>query len=291
MNEFTKRYRYLQTDVFFKYLLTYDEKHAQHFLKRIITEVTSHVPEKITIINPDIIRSYRNEREIILDVYVVTREGRHIGIEMQMSQLTHYQRDRFEYYLAKLHSRQIKKGEGYDKIQETYVIIFINDFHHVDQKIFQSDFILKDEKNYPYEGRMHLHMIYMPSLRLGGKDYSHLNTTETIAYLFQTNREDDILNLEGDDASMIKDSYVTFENDDELVELSIEIRKYFEELERRDREKEMREKGYQEGEKAFQKKMNTLIAHLLEEKRYDDLARSTVDPAYQEALFKEYHLE
>ena len=107
--------------------------------------------------------------------------------------------------------------------------------------------------------------------------------TETIAYIFQAGEEDDILKLEGDDARMVKEAYVKFEDDEEVYQFCIETRKELDAWEKRQREKELREEGIQ--------KVNKLNTCLIADQRFDDLSRSTSDPAYQEELFKEYHLE
>ena len=90
---------------------------------------------------------------------------------------------------------------------------------------------------------------------------------------------------------MSEKGIVRYEDDDEYYEFCIETRKELDAWEKRQREKELREEGRQEGMSLMQEKINKLNSYLVADQRYDDLSRSTSDPAYQEELFKEYHLE
>lgn len=280
-------YPYIQTDIFFKYLMTYDDERAHHMLRTVISEVTSYTPKELTINNPDIIRSYHDEKEIILDIHVKTDDGRTIAIEMQMSAFSQTQRQRFEYYEAKLHSRQMISGRNYDEIKETHLIAFVNGLQDREHPIFKSEFQYYDQNHHSLNGKTFMHIIYMPYLGLEDVSNRHLNMTETIAYIFQAGEEDDILKLEGDDARMVKEAYVKFEDDEEVYQFCIETRKELDAWEKRQREKELRE----EGMALMQEKINKLFSYLIADQRFDDLSRSTSDPAYQEELFKEYHLE
>ncbi len=51
--------------------------------------------------------------------------------------------------------------------------------------------------------------------------------------------------------------------------------------------KEGRKEGREEGMKAENKRLNSLISKLLDENRIEDIKKSTVDPEFQEKLYRE----
>ena len=56
------------------------------------------------------------------------------------------------------------------------------------------------------------------------------------------------------------------------------------------RAEEQWEEGHQQGREEAQARMNQLIKALTKAGRYEDLVKSTEDPAFQEELFKEFNL-
>lgn len=183
----------LNNDVFFKWLLSSDDKDSQYLLDVIIKGVTGISYQSLRVLNPEIVPDYNLSKEIILDVFIEDNIGRKLDIEMQMSSLSQYQIKRFIYYSSRVISNQIKRGEDYSQLHEVYHIIFVND--ELDE--LYEKYSMRSEKNKVLEYNLvHIIFISLPYLNKIRKDLKDMNDLELIIYMFKNNLNDGILNLD-----------------------------------------------------------------------------------------------
>ena len=91
-----------------------------------------------------------NKKQVFLDLRVKLSTGENINVEMQAIRQRYFLK-RILFYWSKLYSKDLGRGEGYDKIRPAYSLIFTT-FPALDSKIkdFMSSFSIRRD-NEPYE--------------------------------------------------------------------------------------------------------------------------------------------
>ncbi len=113
-----------KNDVVFKMLFV--DEHHNNILRDFLSSVLKKDVLEATVQNPSIPRNVVDEREIVVDVAVKTGEGEHVDVEMQVANHDHF-RERCLYYWARMHSRQLKRGDrNYKKLRATHSILVLN---------------------------------------------------------------------------------------------------------------------------------------------------------------------
>ena len=131
-------------------------------LRKYIISDTFNIPYKqLHIINPNIIPSGYNKKDIILDILAETDKGLKINIEMQLVFSEEYLHKRFQYYGSKILSRSLEKGQTYDTLQPVYQIIFLS--HNPNTNRLFDIFISKNEYNEKEKPNLiHRILVYVP---------------------------------------------------------------------------------------------------------------------------------
>ncbi|MDR2896685.1 MAG: Rpn family recombination-promoting nuclease/putative transposase [Propionibacteriaceae bacterium] len=90
-----------------------------------ILRLPSEELQHLEIIDPRLGRRHVDMKETVVDVRVQTRSGRIISVEIQLQNESGFN-DRLIYYGSRIHSEQLKPGQGYATISQTIVIAITN---------------------------------------------------------------------------------------------------------------------------------------------------------------------
>ena len=80
---------------------------------------------ELTVLNPTIDKAYLSERGAVLDVKARDGRGWHYNIEVQVSDNPGYIK-RSLFYLARLYTEQLEKGQPYDRLERTIAISLVD---------------------------------------------------------------------------------------------------------------------------------------------------------------------
>ncbi len=151
-------------DFVFKYIFG-NEKHKD-LLIALLSDVLN-VPEEefegIEIINTELIKAFKEDKKVILDVRVRTKSGKEIDVEIQILP-TEYMAERTIFYWSKMYTSQIKPGDTYDKLKKC-VTINIVDFKCTPlKKLYSSYHLTEDKSGYRLTDMLEVHFLEIPKL-------------------------------------------------------------------------------------------------------------------------------
>ena len=259
-------------------------------------------PEDIaeTLLLPTNLRKkYEEDKLGILDVRVLLNNSTQIDIEIQVSPFLLWP-ERSLFYLAKMFTDQIEKGEGYEKLEKCVHVGILDFILFGEDKEYYSCFhIREDVRNCLYTDKLEVHILELPKLKK--HDYPE---TELLNWAKFMNAE----RQEEFEAMAEKDQYIE-KAYEALKNISADQEKR---LEYEAREKALRdhdylmksnwEAGLEAGKKAGEKiginkgieqgegRVNRLIQLLIVNSRTDEIEKAVSDKEYQQALFRELHL-
>lgn len=148
-----------------------DGKARTGFLAAVLQLDPNDIKET-RILNPSLRKAHVNDKLGILDVRVLMNDDTQIDTEIQLSELKVWG-DRALFYISKMYTGQIEKGQGYDVLKKC-VSISILDFVLFENELeFYSSFhILEDTRHFIYTDKMEFHVIELPKLPKGLRDDS-----------------------------------------------------------------------------------------------------------------------
>ena len=251
-------------------------------------------PEDIaeTLLLPTNLRKkYEEDKLGILDVRVLLNNSTQIDIEIQVSPFLLWP-ERSLFYLAKMFTDQIEKGEGYEKLEKCVHVGILDFILFGEDKEYYSCFhIREDVRNCLYTDKLEVHILELPKL----KKYDYPET-ELLNWAKFMNAE----RQEEFEAMAEKDQYIE-KAYEALKNISADQEKR---LEYEAREKALRDHDYlmksnwEAGEKIGinkgieqgESRVNRLIQLLIANSRTDEIEKAVTDKEYQQALFRELHL-
>ena len=251
-------------------------------------------PEDIaeTLLLPTNLRKkYEEDKLGILDVRVLLNNSTQIDIEIQVSPFLLWP-ERSLFYLAKMFTDQIEKGEGYEKLEKCVHVGILDFILFGEDKEYYSCFhIREDVRNCLYTDKLEVHILELPKLKK--HDYPE---TELLNWAKFMNAE----RQEEFEAMAEKDQYIE-KAYEALKNISADQEKR---LEYEAREKALRDHDYlmksnwEAGEKIGinkgieqgESRVNRLIQLLIANSRTDEIEKAVTDKEYQQALFRELHL-
>lgn len=107
-------------DLVFKLLLTRQPQLLQNMIEGILARPL----ESLTVLNPDIPGELVGDKEIVLDIRVLLADGARIDVEMQI-RVTPALAPRLVYYAARDYADQLGRGDGYDQLTPTVVVVWL----------------------------------------------------------------------------------------------------------------------------------------------------------------------
>ena len=255
-------------------------------------------PEDIaeTLLLPTNLRKkYEEDKLGILDVRVLLNNSTQIDIEIQVSPFLLWP-ERSLFYLAKMFTDQIEKGEGYEKLEKC-VHVGILDFilFGEDKEYYSCCHIREDVRNCLYTDKLEVHILELPKLKK--HDYPETELLNWAKFM-NAERQEEFEEMAEKD-QYIEKAYEALKNisADEEKRLEYEAR----EKALRDHDYLMKsnwEAGLEAGEKIGINKgieqgegrVNRLIQLLIANSRTDEIEKAVTDKEYQKALFRELHL-
>ena len=262
-----------------------DESARIGFLSAILKLNPSDI-RKTKILNTNLEKLHKDEKQGILDVRILMNNHTEIDIEIQLSALNVWA-DRALFYLAKMYTEQIHSGENYTVFKKCVSISILDFdlFKHVPE--FYSCFhIREDSRHTLYTDKMEFHVLELPKLPKELKEDS--NDILLWAKFINAEQKEEF------DMLAEKNPYISSAYQ-HLQVISQDKKKR---MEYEAREKAIRDynqgileaeaRGEARGEARWEARINKLITLLVKDKRYDDLARSASDAAFQQQLMSEY---
>ncbi len=262
-----------------------DESARIGFLSAILKLNPSDI-RKTKILNTNLEKLHKDEKQGILDVRILMNNHTEIDIEIQLSALNVWA-DRALFYLAKMYTEQIHSGENYTVFKKCVSISILDFdlFKHVPE--FYSCFhIREDSRHTLYTDKMEFHVLELPKLPKELKEDS--NDILLWAKFINAEQKEEF------DMLAEKNPYISSAYQ-HLQVISQDKKKR---MEYEAREKAIRDynqgileaeaRGEARGKARGEARINKLITLLVKDKRYDDLARSASDAAFQQQFMSEY---
>lgn len=165
-----------KVDFAFKEIMS-NEKARIGFLASIF-HIKPETIKETKLLNPYLHKEHEEDKLGILDVHVLLNDNTEIDIEIQVAELGVWA-DRSLFYLSKMYTSQIAKGQQYDVFQKC-VNISILDFILFKQEQEKEEFyscfhIREDKRNFLFTDKMEFHVIELPKLpKVLKKDCSNL---------------------------------------------------------------------------------------------------------------------
>lgn len=121
------------------------------FLSAILKLDPSQIKET-HLLNTNLRKLHEDEKQGILDVRILMNDDTEIDIEIQLSELKVWA-DRSLFYLSKMYTEQIQKGQKYDVFKKCVSISILDFTLFPEESEFYSCFRIMEEKRLEYEAR------------------------------------------------------------------------------------------------------------------------------------------
>lgn len=273
-------------DFAFKEIMA-DEKARTGFLAAVLKINPADIKET-QILNANLRKEHADDKQGILDVRLLMNDDTEIDIEIQLSQLKIWA-ERSLFYLAKMYAGQISPGQGYHVFKKCINISMLDFNLFPDETEFYSCFhIREDTRNFVYTEKMEFHLIELP--KLPKKLREDCSDIELWAKFINAEKKEEF------DMLAQKNQYIETAYE-RLQAISLDKEKR---LEYEAREKalldynqtilEAEERGEERGKERGEERLNNLYAFLIQDKRFDDLERSTKDKDFRKQLMLTYGL-
>ena len=128
----------------------------KHFISDVL-EIPLKNIQSVRIVNPFLWKRYKKEKLGILDIQLMLNDNKKINIEMQLKYYP-YWNTRTVYYLAKMFTADLRRGEAYKKLKKCIAITIV-DFNLDDKKEYHNVYMLRDKQGNLYTDILELHTI------------------------------------------------------------------------------------------------------------------------------------
>ena len=135
-------------DYFVRYFFTDKggEKVLLDFINAVMISANMKTFKSLEILNPFNLKKHYNDKETIVDVKCITKNGTVVIIEVQLSGNSRFS-ERILYYWASNYSKLLKKGEGYDDLTPVISINLLNFNLNKKDSNVHSCYMIYDTKN------------------------------------------------------------------------------------------------------------------------------------------------
>lgn len=136
--------------------------------KGFIAALRNTTPEEIeeTILLPTILRrESKDDKQGILDVRVKMRDGTQLDMEMQVEYFEYWE-NRILFYLGKMYTEQLKKGEPYENLQKCIHVSILDFIHFPEDKECHRSIVFCDKRTgKPYTDLMELQILELKKIQ------------------------------------------------------------------------------------------------------------------------------
>lgn len=249
--------------------------------KGIISALLGINPEEIAetkLLPTSTTEEYPDGKLGILDVLIKLENGTQVEMEMQVAKYD-YWTNRILFYLCRMFTGQIGKGDTYDKLKKCIHVSFLDFIHFENDYDFYRKITLRDEKNSEYTDLLELHILELK--KLPPEEQNENGLLKWTRFLNGKCREDFEKMAE-------KDEYID-EAYELLKKMSADDRKR---LEYEAREKAVRDYNTQmkSSLERGEERLNSLNRQLLKMNRMNDLVKAVSNKEYRQKLYLEFGL-
>ncbi len=206
-----------KNDVLFKFTFGDDSEISNDLLKRMIEGIIKIKVESLRILNPHLIADQVEDKDMVLDIRVVTDQGEQIDIEMQNAKFSIEDGIRFWVYGCSMIADQARKGEEYTPvIKPVYQIIFINDVYELSPYLFDAYSSHNDHGTMEFVNMGTRIYVQIPLINtyVECKSLEEFNDVEKMIYIIANGLTNDI--IESEVGKKMKDKMEEFNEDREL---------------------------------------------------------------------------
>ena len=250
-----------KNDLVFKFMLSdLNDSRCYYLLKVIIEGITGIKCQELFVLNSEVNPEHLSDKDMVLDVRVKTDEGKLIDIEMQNSALTKEVHYRFQIYGARMMDHQVNRGDLLysENVHEVYTILFVNDIDR-DNLLLIDTYMPRNQLNHVRKCNLLTHHnVYLPFIDavVREKGLKNLSKIELAIYTLYHGITDDIIALNSEVVTMMKEKMDQFNEDEELV-LAASKRQLVK-IQHHQEKIRIRQEGKEEGE-LLKAKENTLM--------------------------------
>lgn len=144
-----------------KYDFCIKEVMENEVVRRYFISDVLHIPlrdiESVRIINPFLWRRYRKQKLGILDIQLILNDNTKINVEIQLKPQAYWEK-RTIFYLAKMFTADLRRGEAYKKAKKC-IAITILDFNIDEREAYHNKYLLRDDSGKVYTDILELHTI------------------------------------------------------------------------------------------------------------------------------------
>ena len=257
MEKIRPRIADFKNDLVFKYLLSNMKDVQCYYLLKLIIEEIAHIKtQEITVLNSELNPSHISDKDMILDVQVKTEDGELIDIEMQNTKFSREIYHRFQAYESRMLDHQVNRGDKKysENLHKVVTILFIDDIDKDNLELI--DAYMPRNRHLIESYFVQLPFIKVIEKERGIKSFSK---SEILIYILYQGLTHDIMTLDNEVVTIMKDKLEQFNEDEGLVLAAekrqlVKIQHYQEEQRIR---KESLEEGKAEGE-LLKAKENTI---------------------------------
>lgn len=249
--------------------------------KGIISALLGINPEEIAetkLLPTSTTEEYPDGKLGILDVLIKLENGTQVGMEMQVAKYD-YWTNRILFYLCRMFTGQIGKGDTYDKLKKCIHVSFLDFIHFENDYDFYRKITLRDEKNSEYTDLLELHILELK--KLPPEEQNENGLLKWTRFLNGKCRED----------------FEKMAEKDEYIDEAYELLKKMSADERKRLAYEAREKAVRDYNTQMksslergEERLNSLNRQLLKMNRMNDLVKAVSNKEYRQKLYLEFGL-
>ena len=261
MEKIRPRIADFKNDLVFKYLLSNMKDVQCYYLLKLIIEEIAHIKtQEITVLNSELNPSHISDKDMILDAQVKTEDGELIDIEMQNTKFSREIYHRFQAYESRMLDHQVNRGDKKysENLHKVVTILFIDDIDKDNLELIDA---YMPRNRHGYVRRFNLiesYFVQLPFIKVIEKErgIKSFSKSEILIYILYHGLTHDIISLDNEVVTIMKDKMEQFNEDEELV-LAAEKRQLVK-IQHYHEGQRMHEEGKAEG-KLASKKEDTLM--------------------------------
>ena len=261
MEKIRPRIADFKNDLVFKYLLSNMKDVQCYYLLKLIIEEIAHIKtQEITVLNSELNPNHISDKDMILDVQVKTEDGELIDIEMQNTKFSREIYHRFQAYESRMLDHQVNRGDKKysENLHKVVTILFIDDIDKDNLELIDA---YMPRNRHGYVRKFNLiesYFVQLPFIKVIEKErgIKSFSKSEILIYILYQGLTHDIMTLDNEVVTIMKDKMEQFNEDEELV-LAAEKRQLVK-IQHYHEGQRMHEEGRAEG-KLASKKEDTLM--------------------------------
>lgn len=217
-----KRITDFKNDLVFKYLLSNMKDVQCYYLLKLIIEEIAHIKtQEITVLNSELNPNHISDKDMILDVQVKTEDGELIDIEMQNTKFSREIYHRFQAYESRMLDHQVNRGDKKysENLHKVVTILFIDDIDKDNLELIDA---YMPRNRHGYVRKFNLiesYFVQLPFIKVIEKErgIKSFSKSEILIYILYQGLTHDIMTLDNEVVTIMKDKMEQFNEDEELV--------------------------------------------------------------------------